>query len=163
MAAQHRVDAERLIRETQGRVTNARIEILATLLKAEGALTHNQIEARLAHASGIDRVTVYRVLEWLTENDLAHKISGDDRVWRFNAAGASDEHQHAHFKCTSCDQVICLEDMGKGMAPKLPGGYKPEAIDITVKGLCARCAARVRHGQTLKTTRARKGSSASRG
>ena len=87
MAENYRVNAEELIRATGERVTNARIEILATLLEADGALTHAEIEGLLAQASGIDRVTVYRVLDWLTAQNLAHKISGDDRVWRFNAAG----------------------------------------------------------------------------
>lgn len=140
MAVNYRINAEQMIRGTNGRVTNARIEILATLLKAEGALTHGEIEARLSQASGIDRVTVYRVLEWLTENDLAHKISGDDRVWRFNVANSQDSHNHAHFKCNCCNQVICLDDMGSGLTPKLPGGYKPMEIDLTIKGLCAECS-----------------------
>ena len=140
MAVNYRVAAEELIRNTGARVTNARIEILATLLKAEGALTHGEIENRLSQASGIDRVTVYRVLDWLTTQDLAHKISGDDRVWRFNAAGAANAHNHAHFKCTCCQNVICLDDLGSGFTPVLPAGFTPQSMDLTVKGLCAECS-----------------------
>ncbi len=140
MAVNYRVTAEEMIRTTGERVTNARIEILATLLKAEGALTHGEIEARLAQASGIDRVTVYRVLDWLTEQKLAHKISGDDRVWRFNVAAAGHEHKHAHFKCNCCSRVICLDDLGRGWTPALPAGFTPQEIDLTIKGLCAECS-----------------------
>ncbi|MEO8040421.1 MAG: transcriptional repressor [Betaproteobacteria bacterium] len=135
-----RVVAEELIRNTAARVTNARIEILATLLKAEGALSHGEIEGRLSQASGIDRVTVYRVLDWLTTQSLAHKISGDDRVWRFNAAPATNEHNHAHFKCTCCQNVICLDDLGSGYTPVLPAGFTPQSVDLTIKGLCAECS-----------------------
>ncbi|MBI1397402.1 MAG: transcriptional repressor [Betaproteobacteria bacterium] len=140
MAVNYRVAAEEMIRSTGARVTNARIEILATLLKAEGALTHSDIESRLAQASGIDRVTVYRVLEWLTEQRLAHKIPGDDRVWRFNVVGTGNEHNHAHFKCTCCNRVICLDDLGRGWTPALPAGFTPQEIELTIKGLCAECS-----------------------
>lgn len=140
MAVNYRVTAEEMIRATGERVTNARIEILATLLKAEQALSHSEIEGRLTQASGIDRVTVYRVLDWLTEQKLAHKISGDDRVWRFNVISAGNEHKHAHFKCTCCNRVICLDDLGRGWTPTLPAGYTPTEIDLTIKGLCNECS-----------------------
>lgn len=140
MAVNFRVVAEELIRSTGARVTNARIEILSLLLRAEGALTHAEIEGRLSDASGIDRVTVYRVLDWLTSVALAHKISGDDRVWRFNAATQPNAHNHAHFKCTCCQNVICLDDLGSGYTPVLPAGYTPQTVDLTVKGLCAECS-----------------------
>jgi len=140
MALNYRVAAEEMIRTTGERVTNARIEILATLLRAEGAMTHGEIESRLAQASGIDRVTVYRVLDWLTEQNLAHKISGDDRVWRFNVAQPGHENNHAHFKCTCCSRVICLDDLGRGWTPTLPAGFTPQEIDLTIKGLCAECS-----------------------
>lgn len=140
MALNYRVVAEQMIRATGARVTNARIEILATLLKAEGAQTHAEIEAQLAQASGIDRVTVYRVLDWLTTQELAHKISDNDRVWRFNAADTANTHDHAHFKCTCCQNVICLDDLGKGYTPVLPAGFTPLSVELTVKGLCAECS-----------------------
>jgi Fur family ferric uptake transcriptional regulator len=140
MTSSYRTAAQELIRKTGARVTNARIEVLALLLKAETALSHADIEARLAPAAGIDRVTVYRVLDWLTAQQLAHKISGDDRVWRFNAAGSAHRHDHAHFKCSCCQRVICLDDLGEGLTPKLPAGYTPYQVDLTVKGLCAECS-----------------------
>ncbi|MFO1318839.1 MAG: transcriptional repressor [Burkholderiales bacterium] len=140
MAVNYRVTAEEMIRTTGERVTNARIEILATLLKAEQALSHSEIEGRLTQANGIDRVTVYRVLDWLTEQNLAHKIPGDDRIWRFNVVGAGNAHNHAHFKCTCCNRVICLDDLGRGWTPTLPAGYTPQEIDLTIKGLCDECS-----------------------
>ncbi len=133
-------NAEQLIRQTGARVTMARVQVLTALLEAPRALMHQEIAARLEHTHGIDRVTVYRVLEWLTREHLAHKISGDDRVWRFNAA--SDEHtaQHSHFKCTCCHRVFCLDDIAKHYPVTLPEGYRVQHLELTVKGLCAECA-----------------------
>ena len=146
MAVNFRVTAEELIRTTGARVTNARIEILATLLKADGALTHGDIESRLSEASGIDRVTVYRVLDWLTQQDLAHRISGDDRVWRFminpqqNSAKSAAHGHHAHFTCETCGQTFCLDKTIPKVDVKLPKGFRPSEIDLLVRGRCAACA-----------------------
>lgn len=131
--------AEGMIRNTGARVTLARVQILAVLLKAGRALTHHEIENLLNQNHVIDRVTVYRVLEWLTRQHLAHKIPGDDRVWRFNVADEEHTGQHAHFKCNCCCRVFCLKDTSSSCAIKLPSGYKAQRLELTVKGLCVEC------------------------
>ncbi|MEW6352692.1 MAG: transcriptional repressor [Pseudomonadota bacterium] len=131
--------AEDMIRHTGARVTTARVQVLAALLEAGRALTHHEIESRLGRAHAIDRVTVYRVLEWLTRQRLAHKIPGDDRVWRFNVADEEHAGQHAHFKCNCCCRVFCLKDTGGSCSVKLPPGYSAQRFELTVKGLCAQC------------------------
>jgi Fur family ferric uptake transcriptional regulator len=142
-----RAVSEEAIRGTGARVTRARVEVLAALLAAERALTHNEVESRINRALGIDRVTVYRVLEWLTARGLAHKIAGDDRVWRFNAATGEParSHSHAHFKCNRCGDVICLEDVRAGRNVRLPTGFRSQEVELTVKGLCADCGLSKRH------------------
>jgi Fur family ferric uptake transcriptional regulator len=132
--------AEALVRGAATRATRPRIEVLAVLLAARCALTHHQIERRVRRALGMDRVTIYRVLEWLVARGLAHRIADDDRVWRFNAA--DEEHarqQHAHFKCNDCGEVICLEAAIAARKVPLPAGYRPQEVELTVKGLCAGC------------------------
>ncbi len=131
--------AEEAIRATGARMTRPRIMVLAILLQAERALTHTEVESRLPRATDVDRVTIYRVLEWLTEQGLAHKIAGDDRVWRFNAAGHAHKGPHAHFKCSDCGEVICLEEASTKPEVKLPTGYKQQQVELTIKGLCADC------------------------
>lgn len=131
--------AAALIAASGARVTHARIEVLAALLAAERALTHHEVEKRVKRADRIDRVTIYRVLSWLTANHLAHKIAGDDRVWRFNAANRERAQQHAHFKCNRCGTVICLDELGAKPRIKLPSGFRSQQIQLTVKGICAEC------------------------
>lgn len=135
----HHRQAEDLIRHTGARVTAPRIEVLGTLLAAERALTHQELEQRVDRARNIDRVTIYRVLEWLTEHALAHRIAGDDRTWRFNAAGQGHDGDHAHFQCNACSTVFCLEDFSPGPAIRLPRGFRSQQVELTVKGLCAKC------------------------
>lgn len=131
--------AEERVRHTGARVTRPRIEVLATLLAATHALTHHEIEWQVKRTLGIDRVTIYRVLEWLTARDLAHRIAGEDRVWRFNAADDERAQRHAHFKCNDCGEVICLDKSVAARSIPLPSGYRSQEIELTVKGLCADC------------------------
>jgi Fur family ferric uptake transcriptional regulator len=136
--------AEKLIRDTGDRLTNARIHVLAALLGAGRALTHNEIETRLNRADGINRVTVYRVLEWLTKRGIAHKIAGEDRVWRFNVAGGGHTGQHAHFVCNGCGRVLCLDEVSEPPEPQLPAGFQLQDVELTVKGLCDACGEHAR-------------------
>jgi Fur family ferric uptake transcriptional regulator len=123
------------------RLTRSRIEVLTALLRSDEALTHHEVERRLRRGH-VDRVTLYRVLEWLTEQGLAHKLSGADRVWRFSAAGnaRTQSGSHAHFECSSCGKVVCLDQARLPSIP-LPAGYRRRDIAVTIKGSCDRCAA----------------------
>ena len=137
--------AEQLIRETGDRATSSRIRVFGFLLSQHSAVTHYQVETGLndlESSEKIDRVTLYRVLDWLIKKGLAHKVISDDRIWRFrvNDNDTKQQHQHAHFKCSQCTKVICLEnvraDIG-GVA--LPAGFHRVETELTVKGVCADC------------------------
>ncbi len=131
--------AEEMIRRRGDRVTSGRVQILATLLAEQRAVSHHEIEEQLQGKYRLDRVTLYRVLEWLNGNGYIHRVVGDDRVWRFRTNTDVNPHQHAHFECTSCTRVICLDDMKAEYDCPLPAGYRPLEIELTVKGLCAEC------------------------
>ena len=131
--------AEHLIREAGARVTRPRIGVLTALLAASRALTHHEVEWRVQRSLSIDRVTVYRVLEWLVANQLAHRIAGDDRIWRFNAMADEHADEHAHFKCNRCGTVTCLDGLAAKPVVKLPAGFRTQRVELTVKGLCAGC------------------------
>jgi Fur family transcriptional regulator, ferric uptake regulator len=131
--------ARELVRHTGDRATHHRIRTLAVLLAEECALTHREIEERLNVKEQLDRVTLYRVLEWMSKKNLVHKIAGDDRVWRFRVNTELHSHQHAHFKCTQCAKVVCLDNFKMKLDPPLPLGYLFYNIELTVKGLCAEC------------------------
>ncbi|WP_041360031.1 transcriptional repressor [Nitrosomonas sp. Is79A3] len=132
--------AEELIRHSGGRATGGRIGILAVLLAEQQAITHREIEQRLLGTLRLDRVTLYRALEWLTGKNLIHKVTSDDRVWRYHANRELHSHQHAHFKCTCCSQMICLDVLPIERSWPLPIGYRFQEIELTVKGLCADCS-----------------------
>ncbi|MDW5416299.1 MULTISPECIES: Fur family transcriptional regulator [unclassified Iodobacter] len=127
--------ARDLVAQTRARTTPARVRVLAALLDAQRPLSHLDVLAALQPA--IDRVTVYRVLDWLNEQHLAHKLSGDDRVWRFSVAPAP--HHHAHFQCEECGRFFCLENVSSDLPVSLPAQFMARTVEITVKGICADC------------------------
>jgi Fur family ferric uptake transcriptional regulator len=139
-----RTMAERQIRATGQRLTQPRVAVLTALLSADHASSHQDVATSLAANHSIDRVTVYRVLDWLVEVGIAHRIAGDDRVWRFmlNQADAptTDAHQHAHFTCNQCGQTFCLNDMPGPFNFQLPSGFQPTEVDLKFRGACSHCS-----------------------
>jgi Fur family ferric uptake transcriptional regulator len=125
------------IRRTGARTTPARIRVLRLLRAAPAALTHNEIEAALG-ALTIDRVTLYRVLDWLVESGLAHKNTDAHRVYRFSAAAAGEHQTHMHFRCEDCGGVFCL-DAAPPATPSLPAGFSLSRMDFDLRGRCAGC------------------------
>ena len=138
--------AEQQIRATGQRLTQPRIAVLAALLASDHASSHQDVATALASNHDIDRVTVYRVLDWLVEVGIAHRIAGDDRVWRFMLnhvdpkAAAADTHQHAHFTCNQCGQTFCLNDMPGPFNFQLPTGFRPTEVDLKFRGACSHCS-----------------------
>ena len=139
MPALKQSQAENMVRATGARITRPRVEILAVLLASDRALSHHEVEKHVNRALGIDRVTVYRVLDWLSTRGLAHKIAGEDRLWRYNAAGDAHSQSHAHFQCERCGTVICLDEPHRELRVRVPRGFVSHEIALTIKGYCASC------------------------
>jgi Fur family ferric uptake transcriptional regulator len=131
--------AEELIKKTQSRVTTARVRVLAFLLQQSRSFTHHEIEHKLGNKDPIDSVTLYRVLEWLVERELIHKIAGDDQVWRFSAGSAHASHEHAHFQCSKCTTVTCFNEIKLPRNISLPAGFSGQEVNFLIKGLCPQC------------------------
>ncbi|MDB5815926.1 MAG: Fe2+/Zn2+ uptake regulation protein [Rhodocyclales bacterium] len=127
------------IRALGARVTPARLAVLRLLEGADRALSHHDVEAALSDLD-IDRVTLYRVLDWLVESGLAHRVTDAQRVFRFSLAApnAPQHDQHAHFRCEDCGKVFCLDDVQIAQ-PALPKGFSAKSVGLSVTGQCAQC------------------------
>lgn len=138
--------AEAQLRGASVRITDARVKVLAALLDAERAFSHQDVQEAF---SDMDRVTLYRALDCLIDAGLAHKIAGDDRVFRYSAGAehaSEPHHQHGHFKCTRCSKVFCLDSIAdtqtlqSALQQTLGKGFRSHDIEFTIKGWCADCA-----------------------
>ena len=125
------------IRRCGARATPARVRVLSLLREAPTPLSHAELEARLGELA-IDRVTLYRVLDWLVESGLAHRSADAQRVFRFSAASLGEHAAHVHFRCEQCGGVFCL-DASLPVAPALPPGFSLTRLDFDLRGICDKC------------------------
>ena len=91
-----------------------------------------------AIAASLDRVTLYRVLDWLVASGLAVKRADERRVWRFTLAGGGQHHSHIHFRCDGCGRVYCL-DAPAPVPPVMPQGFTLAHLELDLSGRCADC------------------------
>lgn len=131
--------ASEAIRAKGARVTTARARVFAVLLGATEALSEPQIEA-VIDGPKLDCVTIYRVLEWLSEVRLVHRVSGQDGVWRF-APLPQGVAPNAVFECDYCMRVLPLFDVPETRAD-LPEGFTGMRSVLHVFGRCPRCVDR---------------------
>lgn len=127
------------IRRRGARATPARVRVLRLLREAPTPLSHAEIEARLGDMA-LDRVTLYRVLDWLVDSGLAHRSADASRVFRFSAASLGEHATHVHFRCELCGGVYCL-DASLPIVPELPPGFSLTRMDFDLRGVCANCCA----------------------
>jgi Fur family ferric uptake transcriptional regulator/Fur family zinc uptake transcriptional regulator len=126
--------------ETSGlRPTEIRKEVLTILYDKEEPLTHGEIR-HLARQE-LDRVTLYRTLDSMTEKGLVHRVQGVDGTWRYCAhplrkPGCPGDHPH--FLCLECGRMICLEDQALPFV-KVPEGFQVDGKQLVVYGLCPDC------------------------
>jgi Fur family ferric uptake transcriptional regulator len=128
------------IRSAGGRVTSARARVLALIKAVSFPLSHSEIESLLAqNGQAVDRVTIYRVLDWLADVGLALKAADGHGIFRFSAADPDSEHaQHIHLRCTGCGGMFCL-DSPPPPPPVLPRGFRFSAMALDIRGECPRC------------------------
>lgn len=130
-----------LIAGRGGRITRTRLAVLDVLQAGGHSLSHDEIAVRLAAANvPHDRVTLYRTLDWLVAQGLAHRVKGADRAWRFSFSSDEAPH-HAHFHCDRCGHVLCLESVRPDEHFALPEGYRTEHAELVFHGTCRDCGA----------------------
>jgi Fur family ferric uptake transcriptional regulator len=130
---------QRLVAQGQ-RVTAARLATLSTLLASPNALSHHDVEVKLGEGDEhFNRVTLYRILEWLVARGLAHKVAREGRSWRFSAI-LDENQEHPHFHCLCCGCVRCLASLQPALILGLPPGYTYQKAELTILGTCPACA-----------------------
>ena len=128
------------LRRHGARATPARVQVLHLLRTTPAPLSHAEIETQLGGKGALDRVTLYRVLDWLVDRGLAHKNADAGRVFRYSIASPGEHARHIHFRCESCGRVYCLE-ASLPVVPALPPGFALARMDFDLRGTCARCSA----------------------
>ncbi len=132
---------EEYLKEHDLRVTQVRKKLYDYFKSTKNAISHSELE--LIFSSEFDRVTIYRTLNSFLDKGILHKIPNDSGSAKYAICKddcSSDSHidNHVHFKCTSCEQVICLHDL-EIPEVKLPDNYKIKNAILLYEGRCSQC------------------------
>lgn len=130
-----------LLKEHHLKSTSGRTAILSLFLQNERALGYSDIEKKIA--ASYDRVTVYRTLKTFLDRGVIHKVLDDGGSLKYalcdvGCAGRMHRHEHVHFKCSSCGETCCLEQVGIP-AIELPAGYSASELNLLIRGVCDKC------------------------
>ena len=123
------------------------------LASPDTSYTHAQLHAALSDdvATELDRVTLYRLIDRLTQVGLLLCRVDVNRVRRFQAMPTS-VHAIPHFECQSCHRDSPLAGALQARAQDLEVaaqnalealktlGYQGFSMDFAVRGVCADCA-----------------------
>lgn len=140
------------------RRTAAARRVLGWLLAhPDTSYTHAQLQAALAGDAevALDRVTLYRLIDRLTQVGLLLCRVDANRVRRYQAMPSS-VHAIPHFECQSCHRDSPLDgafsgalkananDLERAAQTALQAlkalGYQGMSMDFAVRGVCADCA-----------------------
>jgi Fur family ferric uptake transcriptional regulator len=140
------------------RTAAARCVLGWLLAHPDTSYTHGQLQTALqsSDADGadgvvLDRVTLYRLIDRLTQVGLLLCRVDAQRVRRYQAMPAS-VHALPHFECQSCHRDSPLMGTLQGNALDLEVaaqtalqalkalGYQGLSLDLAVRGVCADCA-----------------------
>ncbi len=139
MDHKHKESSASLLRSRGLRATKPRLDLIDCLQDFGSAMPYSKIQETL---SPIDRVTLYRTLDTLTNQGIIHQALRDQDGVYYALCGHScdshqHEHEHVHFKCSECDEVTC-QDLDQDFVLSL-AGYQVDQVQVSVRGVCPKC------------------------
>ncbi|MCL7987860.1 transcriptional repressor [Sphingobacterium sp. lm-10] len=130
-----------LLRENKLKVTQPRLRVLEIISAKQRAISQPELEKLLGKET--DRVTLYRILASFEEKGILHKIfdlhgTATYATCSHHCTEHKHEDQHIHFICSSCNSVICLEEISIPNI-KVPKNFALQSVAVNAVGLCDKC------------------------
>ncbi|MCL5797227.1 MAG: transcriptional repressor [Patescibacteria group bacterium] len=133
-------DCKEELRQVNLKVTPARLGVLAALESASSPLDAGNLTSYLSgHGIKVDRVTVFRIINILTDRGLAKPVLFDDGKLRYDYGSRPEHH---HFVCEKCGRVEMVSNcVLKPLEKKLQKtkGFFIRRHSLEFFGLCAEC------------------------
>jgi Fur family ferric uptake transcriptional regulator len=132
------------LRAAGHRSGGARSRIVDLLGRQECLLSAQEIfDALRAEGRPVGIASVYRVLDVLTELDLAQRIDLGEGLSRYERVPIGGEHHH-HVVCDDCGKVDAFSDQPleralSSLSERL--GFDVAAHDVLLRGACGDCRA----------------------
>ncbi|MGN6194691.1 MAG: Fur family transcriptional regulator [Ginsengibacter sp.] len=120
------------------RNTISKEAVLDILTRKKMAMSQDAIMNQLEVSA--DRATIYRILNRLCEDGIAHKIVADDGKQYFAVCkknGVPFPGNHFHFRCIKCETIRCLS---KPVEFSVPRKYKVQQTNCLLIGVCKDCS-----------------------
>ena len=147
-------NAMRILKARGYRQTRPRQFVLETLDRAEMPLSPYEIADRIKESGEKgDVVSVYRILQALEDNDLAHRVISSGKYRKCQLAPEDECHrhqaQHCHHNlvCRACGRIEEFHCPGMDLVEQLltaQTSFHIEAHALEFKGTCAACTVAAR-------------------
>lgn len=132
------MDAQEMLARAGLAPTDKRLLVVQALAMAGGPVTPQELLGLLG--AGLNRVTLYRILDLLVEHKLVIRHNAGERAFRYclrsGAAG------HAHFTCSQCGHTECLDPraLGSGLNDLLTTlPMRVDTVELHFGGVCQVC------------------------
>jgi Fur family ferric uptake transcriptional regulator len=121
--------------------TANRLRIMEVIGNNPAPMAAQDIFRTLKRTEGINRVTVYRILDLLAEKGLVDRLSGGRSIL-YGLAPSENHPPHPHFHCKSCGALQCLQTDSismnmAGMERTFAGEI--QNVEIRINGICRAC------------------------
>lgn len=118
-------EIEKIITNTNIKLTDARKAILEVLLNSTKPLCYEEIKISL----NMDKATFYRNIIKFEEENILDSFESNDKKRYFEIK----KSKHAHFICNICSKIECIHEKIDLHLLK----YKIE--NVIIKGICPKC------------------------
>ncbi len=140
--------AEKLCKNSKVKLTAKRRNILSVLLSDDGKpMSAYDVADRYKSyfSSTIQVMSAYRMLDFLVEENLAHKLESTNQYIACSHIVCDHEHKAAQFlicdECQSVDEVMLQEDVKLAIDKSVAGkGFHIQQSQLELHGLCERCS-----------------------
>jgi len=130
--------AREYLQKAELKPTLNRILVLRAIVESDKALTAREVFEAVAREHALNRVTVYRILDQLSEKRAVNRVSCGDRAQHFCVG-----RNHSHFRCTGCGEVQCIDNKQLHFDEGRLNHSLPMAVSnvtLHLEGICDKCS-----------------------
>ncbi len=145
--------AETSCRESGGKLTAKRKNVLATLLGAGAPLSAYEIADRYRETfdDAIPPMSVYRMLDFLIDENLVHRLASNSKYVACSHITCDHPHQTPQFlicdRCQSVREVGVATDTIEALRESVEStGFSLASPQLELHGLCGDCKSEGGHG-----------------
>jgi Fe2+ or Zn2+ uptake regulation protein len=134
-------DAYQSLKDAGLNKTPQRVAVLNILIHSDRPISAGDILRMTTNQEKINKVTVHRILSCFKKRGIIREIPTGDGTNYYEMA-CHHSPVHAHFYCTSCKTLTCLEPLTVSQTWNWlakPHNFTIEGINVSITGLCKNC------------------------